>query len=83
MGGNFVIEAFVTVVAGGADVLVGTAPAAAILAVIKAAITALYGQVFGVDRAAGRSLPRDPRAARGPDRLDRPQPHLRPVRGPR
>lgn len=48
MGGNFVIEGFVTVVAGGADVLVGTAPAAAILAVIKAAITALYGQVFGV-----------------------------------
>jgi branched-chain amino acid transport system permease protein len=48
MGSNFVIEAFVTVVAGGADVLVGTAPAAAILAVIKAGITALYGQVFGV-----------------------------------
>lgn len=48
MGTNFVIEAFVTVVAGGADVLVGTAPAAAILAFIKAGITALYGQVFGV-----------------------------------
>lgn len=48
MGSNFVIDAFVTVVAGGADVLVGTAPAAAILAVIKAGITALYGQVFGV-----------------------------------
>ena len=48
MGGSFVIEAFVTVVAGGADVLIGTPPAAIALAVIKATATAFYGQVYGV-----------------------------------
>ena len=48
MGASFVIEAFVTVVAGGADVLIGTPPAAIALAVIKAAATAFYGQVYGV-----------------------------------
>jgi branched-chain amino acid transport system permease protein len=48
MGGSFVIEAFVTVVAGGADVLIGTPPAAIALAVIKATATAWYGQVYGV-----------------------------------
>ncbi|HEX2527934.1 MAG TPA: branched-chain amino acid ABC transporter permease [Geminicoccus sp.] len=48
MGGSFVIEAFVTVVAGGADVLVGTPPAAIVLAVIKATATSFYGQVYGV-----------------------------------
>ena len=37
-----------TVVAGGADVLVGTPPAAVVLAVIKATATAFYGQVYGV-----------------------------------
>jgi branched-chain amino acid transport system permease protein len=48
MGGSFVIEAFVTVVAGGADILIGTPPAAIALAVIKATATAWYGQVYGV-----------------------------------
>lgn len=48
MGGSFVIEAFVTVVAGGADILIGTPPAAIALAVIKATATAFYGQVYGV-----------------------------------
>ena len=48
MGGSFVIEAFVTVVAGGANVLIGTPPAAIALAVIKATATAFYGQVYGV-----------------------------------
>lgn len=48
MGASFVIEAFVTVVAGGADVLIGTPPAAVALAVIKATATAFYGQVYGV-----------------------------------
>jgi branched-chain amino acid transport system permease protein len=48
MGGSFVIEAFVTVVAGGADILIGTPPAAVALAVIKATATAFYGQVYGV-----------------------------------
>jgi branched-chain amino acid transport system permease protein len=48
MGASFVIEAFVTVVAGGADVLVGTPPAAIALALIKATATAFWGQVYGV-----------------------------------
>jgi branched-chain amino acid transport system permease protein len=48
MGSSFVIEAFVTVVAGGADVLVGTPPAALALGVIKATATAFWGQVYGV-----------------------------------
>jgi len=48
MGGSFVIEAYVTVVAGGADILIGTPPAAIALAVIKATATAWYGQVYGV-----------------------------------
>jgi urea ABC transporter permease protein UrtB len=48
MGASFVIEAFVTVVAGGADVLIGTPPAAIALAFIKGTATAFYGQVYGV-----------------------------------
>jgi urea ABC transporter permease protein UrtB len=48
MGTSFVIEAFVTVVAGGADILIGTPPAAVALAIIKATATAFYGQVYGV-----------------------------------
>ncbi len=47
MGSAFIVESFVTVVVGGADIFVGAAPAAAILAVIKAAMTAWYGQLFG------------------------------------
>ncbi|GAW36908.1 high-affinity branched-chain amino acid transport system permease protein LivH [Roseovarius sp. A-2] len=47
MGATFIVESFVTVVVGGADIFVGAAPAAAILAVIKAALTAWYGQLFG------------------------------------
>lgn len=48
MGASFVIEAFVTVVAGGSDVLIGTPPAAIALAFIKGTATAFYGQVYGV-----------------------------------
>jgi branched-chain amino acid transport system permease protein len=48
MGTTFVVESFVTVVVGGADVLTGTAPASAVLAVIRAACTAAWGQVFGL-----------------------------------
>ncbi|MFZ1430715.1 MAG: branched-chain amino acid ABC transporter permease [Geminicoccaceae bacterium] len=48
MGSSFVIEAFVTVVAGGADVLIGTPPAALALALIKATATVFWGQVYGV-----------------------------------
>lgn len=47
MGTTFIMEAFVTVVVGGADVFLGTAPAAAVLAVVKATLTSWYGQLFG------------------------------------
>ena len=63
MGATFIMEAFVTVVVGGADVFLGTAPAAAVLAVIKAAMTSWQGQVFGQIGTAGRRHHRDPRPA--------------------
>lgn len=47
MGAGFIVEAFVTVVVGGANVLLGTAPAAVALAVIRSALNAWYGQVIG------------------------------------
>ena len=47
MGTTFIMEAFVTVVVGGADVFLGTAPAAAALAVVKATMTSWQGQLFG------------------------------------
>lgn len=47
MGGTFIMEAFVTVVVGGSDVFLGTAPAAAVLGTIKAAMTSWQGQLFG------------------------------------
>ena len=47
LGRTFIVESFVTVVTGGADIFVGAAPAAAILAAIKAALTAWHGQLFG------------------------------------
>lgn len=47
MGATFIMEAFVTVVVGGADVFLGTAPAAALLAVVKAGLTSWQGQLFG------------------------------------
>jgi urea ABC transporter permease protein UrtB len=47
MGATFIVEAFVTVVVGGADVFLGTAPAAVILAVVKAGMTSWQGQLFG------------------------------------
>jgi branched-chain amino acid transport system permease protein len=47
MGTTFIMEAFVTVVVGGADVFLGTAPAAAVLAVVKAMMTSWQGQLFG------------------------------------
>ena len=48
MGSAFIVEAFVTVVVGGGDVFLGTAPAALILAFIKAAMINWYGQLFGL-----------------------------------
>jgi urea ABC transporter permease protein UrtB len=47
LGRTFIVESFVTVVIGGSDIFLGAAPAAAILAVIKATMTAWYGQLFG------------------------------------
>ncbi|MBB3148109.1 branched-chain amino acid transport system permease protein [Phyllobacterium trifolii] len=47
MGSAFIVEAFVTVVIGGADIFLGTAPAAAILGVVKAALTSWQGQLAG------------------------------------
>jgi len=47
MGGTFIMEAFVTVVVGGADIFLGTAPAATVLGVVKAAMTSWQGQLFG------------------------------------
>jgi branched-chain amino acid transport system permease protein len=47
MGTTFIMEAFVTVVVGGADVFLGTAPAGVVLAVVKATMTSWKGQLFG------------------------------------
>lgn len=47
MGSSFIVEAFVTVVIGGADIFLGTAPAAAILGIVKAALTSWQGQLAG------------------------------------
>lgn len=47
MGSTFVVDAFVTVVIGGADIFLGTAPAAAILGIMKAGLTTWKGQMFG------------------------------------
>src|ERR1700730_18502411 len=47
MGSTFVVESFVTVVIGGANVLLGTAPAAVFLALIRMALNASYGQIIG------------------------------------
>jgi len=47
MGATFIMEAFVTVVIGGADVFLGTAPAGGVLAVVKSTMTSWQGQLFG------------------------------------
>jgi len=47
MGGTFLMEAFATVVIGGADVFVGTAPAGAVLGVVQAVATSWEGQLIG------------------------------------
>ena len=47
MGSAFIVQSFVTVVVGGADVLLGAAPAAAVLAFIQSVLTASYGQLIG------------------------------------
>ena len=47
MGATFIIESFVTVVVGGANVLLGTAPAGVFLALIRTALNVSSGQVIG------------------------------------
>ena len=47
MGSTFVVESFVTVVIGGANVLLGTAPAGVLLAVIRTGLNAWHGQTAG------------------------------------
>jgi branched-chain amino acid transport system permease protein len=46
-GTGFIVQAFVTVVVGGANVLVGTLPASAILGFIQTGLTSWYGQLIG------------------------------------
>ncbi|MBN9000993.1 MAG: branched-chain amino acid ABC transporter permease, partial [Rhizobiales bacterium] len=47
MGATFIVESFVTVVVGGANVLLGTAPAAMLLALVRMSLNASYGQIIG------------------------------------
>ena len=47
MGATFVVESFVTVVIGGANVLLGTAPAGVLLAIIRTSLNAWHGQIVG------------------------------------
>ena len=47
MGGAFIVQSFVTVVVGGANVLLGAAPAAAVLAAIQSVVTTRFGQTIG------------------------------------
>lgn len=47
MGATFMVEAFVTVVVGGADIFLGTAPAAVVLGLIKTSLTSWQGQLAG------------------------------------
>lgn len=47
MGTGFVVQAFVTVVVGGADVLAGVAPAALALGLVQTGLTARFGTLSG------------------------------------
>jgi urea ABC transporter permease protein UrtB len=47
MGAGFLVEAFVTVVVGGANVLLGTAPAGILLAGVRTALNGWGGQIIG------------------------------------
>jgi urea ABC transporter permease protein UrtB len=47
MGSSFIVESFVTVVVGGSSVLLGTAPAAVALAIVRTGLNAWYGQIMG------------------------------------
>jgi urea ABC transporter permease protein UrtB len=47
MGSSFIVESFVTVVVGGSSVLLGTAPAAVALGIVRTGLNAWYGQIIG------------------------------------
>ena len=47
MGSSFIVPAFVTVVTGGANVLLGVLPAAGFLGLIQSGMTAAFGQLAG------------------------------------
>lgn len=47
MGITFIVEAFVTVVVGGSNVLIGTVPAALVLGAIRTSLNAWHGQIIG------------------------------------
>ena len=47
MGATFMVESFVTVVVGGANVLLGTAPAGIFLAAVRTLLNASQGQIVG------------------------------------
>lgn len=47
MGVTFIVEAFVTVVVGGSNVLLGTVPAAVVLGAVRTALNAWQGQIIG------------------------------------
>lgn len=47
MGATFIVESFVTVVVGGANVLLGTAPAGVLLAAVRTLLNASLGQIAG------------------------------------
>ncbi len=47
MGVTFIVEAFVTVVVGGSNVLLGTVPAAIVLGAIRTSLNAWQGQIIG------------------------------------
>lgn len=47
MGAGFIVESFVTVVVGGANVLLGTAPAGILLATVRTALNSWGGQIVG------------------------------------
>ena len=47
MGATFIVESFVTVVVGGSNVLLGTAPAGLLLAAVRTLLNASQGQIVG------------------------------------
>lgn len=47
MGATFIVESFVTVVVGGSNVLLGTAPAGMFLAAVRTLLNASAGQIVG------------------------------------